>query len=74
MANNQIVTVKVKDPRSLGQKETRENLDHWFDQVKSYLKRDDNLRIFLLEETQYMVSGGGILLAIILVTAIHYFG
>ena len=56
MANNQIVTVKVKDPRSLGQKETRENLDHWFDQVKSYLKRDDNLRIFLLEETRWDFS------------------
>ena len=48
-----VTTARVKEPRTLGNKETRENLDHWFDQFRSYWKRDDRYRVFLAEATTW---------------------
>ena len=42
---------RVKEPRVLGTKETRENLDHWLEQFKAYWKRDDRYKVFLSERT-----------------------
>ena len=47
------VLAKVKEPRVLGTKETRENLDHWLEQFKAYWKRDDRAKIFLRDNTTW---------------------
>ena len=48
MAQNTVISAKVKEPRNLENKETRENLEHWFDQFRQYWKRDDRARHFML--------------------------
>ena len=42
-----IMQARVKEPRVLGYKETRDNIDHWLTSVKSYWKRDDRARHFM---------------------------
>ena len=48
-----VISARVKEPRVLGNKETRDNLDHWLDQFKAYWKKDDRSRIFLQAGTTW---------------------
>ena len=48
-----VVAARVKEPRNLEAKETRENIEHWFDQFRQYWKRDDRARHFMLPTTSW---------------------